>query len=126
MMQFRERSKVIQLIRTVYDPAIKRGRTEVVGRLDKDRPLLDDGIRAVCTPQETAEIEHYLANRSAMIDRETMRTAADDLPRLMRLAEAFFRADHGDDGRLAAMEIYGAWDDLKKAMHRAGYRKDGK
>ena len=45
-MQFRQRRRVIQVIRTVYDSAIKRGRSELVGRLDCDDPVVDDALRA--------------------------------------------------------------------------------
>lgn len=123
-MQFRERAKVIQLIRTIYDPAIKRGRAELVGRLDKDTPVIDAELRAACSPAELAEIEAYLADRARALTRDAMGRSAQDLAAHMRMAESYFRAG-GDAmaGSLAA-EIFTAWDDLKKAMHKAGFRKD--
>lgn len=122
-MQFRERSRVIQVIRTVYDPAIKRGRAEVVARLDKDFPAVDDMVRTACSPDELAEIEAFLAARNALMSQETTRAAAESLAPQMRLAEAYFRTGpNGVSGMLAA-DIYTAWDDLKKAMQKAGFRK---
>ncbi|MBC7908244.1 MAG: hypothetical protein H7Y60_16065 [Rhodospirillaceae bacterium] len=123
-MQFRERSRVIQVIRTIYDPAIKRGRAEVVARLDKDDPQLDDDVRSACSPDELAEVETFLTERAEMMSREATRDAAEDLAARMRMAEAYFRSGpDGIAGTLAA-EIFTAWDDLKKAMHRAGFRKE--
>lgn len=130
-MQFRERSKVIQVIRTVYDPAIKRGRAEVVVRLDREDPVLSDDVRAACSPAELDEIEAFLAERQALLSREATREAAEGLARQIRLAEAFFR-DAGPstqnpgmpgEGGTAAVEILAAWDDLKKTLHKAGFRK---
>lgn len=123
-MQFRERAKVIQLIRTVYDPAIKRGRAEVVGRLDKANPVVGPELRQVCSPAEMAEIEGYLTDRSVSLSAEATRVAAEALPAQMRLAEMYFN-QAGDQlaGSLAA-DIFAAWDDLKKALHKGGFRKD--
>jgi len=122
-MQFRERSRVIQVIRTVYDPAIKRGRAEVVARLDKDNPEIDDDVRRSCSPAELAELEEFLAARNALLSRETTRSAAETLAAQMRLAEAFFRIGPNGTAGMVAADIYTAWEDLKKAMHKAGFRK---
>lgn len=122
-MQFRERSRVIQVIRTVYDPAIKRGRAEVVARLDKDNPEIDDDVRHSCSPAELAELEEFLAARNALLSRETTRAAAETLAAQMRLAEAFFRTGPNGTAGMVAADIYTAWEDLKKSMHKAGFRK---
>lgn len=123
-MQFRERAKVIQLIRTVYDPAIKRGRAELVGSLDRADPKITADVRQVCSPAELAELQDYLARRQQALSADAMRQAARDLPGLMRMAERYFR-DGGDAvAGNAAAEIFAAWDDLKKAMHKSGFRKE--
>lgn len=123
-MQFRERSKVIQLIRTVYDPAIKRGRAELVGKLDKDAPRLDDTLRQACSPAELAEIEAYLARRAQALTQDAMCQAARALPAQMRMAEHYFRLGGDPLTGTVAAEIFAAWDDLKKALHKGGYRKE--
>lgn len=123
-MQFRERAKVIQVIRTVYDPRIKRGRAELVGRLDRDSPTLSDELRLACSPGEIAEIEEYLAARAQSQSAEVTREAAETLAARMRLAEAYFRAGADQAAGSVAAEILTAWEDLKKALHKAGYRKD--
>jgi tRNA1(Val) A37 N6-methylase TrmN6 len=122
-MQFRERSKVIQVIRTVYDPAIKRGRAEVVARLDRLAPALDDTVRMACSPAEVAEIEAFLAQRAEMMSLEAKRTAAESLAAHMRLAEAYFTTHPNGTSGMTAADIYVAWEHLKKAMQKAGFRK---
>lgn len=123
-MQFRERSKVIQVIRTVYDPAIKRGRAEVVARLSKGQPAIDDTIRTSCSPEELTEIQSFLEARADVLSREATRDAAEGLATLMRRAESYFRTGPDGIGGTVAAEIFTAWDDLKKAMHKAGYRRE--
>lgn len=122
-MQFRERRRVIQVIRTVYDPAIKRGRAEVVGRIDQDDPKIDAEMRAACSAGEVAEIEDFLVSLRSRINRDDARQAAETLAAQMRQAEAWFvkHAD-GDVAPLAA-EIWTAWDDLSKALKKAGAGK---
>lgn len=122
-MQFRERSQVIQLIRTVYDPKIKRGRSELVGRIDKQAARIDDALLATCTSDEIREIETFLAARSALLSHGATRDSAAALASQMRLAESYFRSPGGADQAQLAAEIHTAWDDLKKAMHKAGLRK---
>jgi len=123
-MQFRERAKVIQLIRTVYDPAIKRGRAEVVGTLDKDAPAVDDPLRQACSPAELQEIDTYLAQRQQALTQESMAQAVRDLPAMMRMAEQYFRRGGDPLSGANAAEIFAAWDDLKKALHKGGFRKE--
>jgi hypothetical protein len=123
-MQFRERRRVIQVIRTVYDPRIKRGRSEVVGNIDRDAPLLDDALRAACSDAETAEVEAYIAILKDEQSRQAAAEAAAALPAQMRLSEGWLRLADGkeDVGPLAA-EIWTAWEDLSKALHKAGVGK---
>jgi hypothetical protein len=123
-MQFRERSKVIQLIRTIYDPAIKRGRAELVGKMDKDDPRIDAELRQACSPAELAEVEDYLAQRAQALSHGAVRQAAQDLPAQMRMAERYFRLGGDAVAGSAAAEIFAAWDDLKKALHKGGFRKE--
>ncbi len=122
-MQFRERSQVIQLIRTVYDPKIKRGRSELVGRIDKQAARIDDTLRSVCTRDEVREIEIFLEARTALLSHGATRESAGKLASQMRLAESYFRSPSDTDQAQLAAEIFTAWDDLKKAMHKAGFRK---
>jgi len=123
-MQFRERRRVIQVIRTVYDPRIKRGRSEVVGCIDREAPSLEDGLKAACTADEIAEVEAFIAELKDVQSRQAAKQAAQALPAQMRQAEAWLRnaGDGPEVGPLAA-EIWTAWDDLSKALHKVGVGK---
>lgn len=122
-MQFRERRKVIQVIRTVYDPAIKRGKSEVVGCLDREAPVIDAALRAACSPEEAAEIERFLDLHQARQSREDAKEAAEALPAQMRLAEAWFRDHAGAESARLAAEVWTAWGDLSKALRKTGAGK---
>jgi hypothetical protein len=130
-MQFRERRRVIQVIRTVYDPAVKRGRSEVVGKIDKDTPGIPEKLRRACTQAELTEIEDWLALRETTLRTETIRDDTGALAERMRRATDYFRehatssketGSAGDERAAAhAADIWLAWEDLRKAMRKAGY-----
>lgn len=122
-MQFRERRRVIQVIRTTYDPELKRGRSEVVGKIDKAEPAMTDKLRNACTPEERAEIADYLANRSGILRNAAVRAGAETLPEQMRRAAEYFRDHRDEEARRFAVEIRRGWDELKSAMRRAGFTK---
>lgn len=123
-MQFRERRRVIQVIRTVYDPRIKRGRSEVVGCIDREAPALEDDLKAACTAEEIAEVEAFIAELKDVQSRQAAKEAAQALPAQMRQTEAWLRhaGDAPEVGPLAA-EIWTAWEDLSKALHKVGVGK---
>jgi hypothetical protein len=119
-MQFRERSRVIQIIRTVYDPAIKRGKSELVGRIDRDRLEIEPAVRIACSGGEVMEIEAFLDQYRHRLSCDTARQAAESLPGQMRLAETWFR-DHADidiEAGACAAEVWTAWKDLAKALRK--------
>jgi galactose-1-phosphate uridylyltransferase len=122
-MQFRERRKVFQVIRTIYDPAIKRGRSEVVGRIERDGLAVDPALLKACSAAEMEEIESFLAQVRLQTSREAAAKAAADLPAQMRLAETWFNAQAGAHCGPLAAEVWTAWKDLAKALRKAGVGK---
>lgn len=122
-MQFRERRRVIQVIRTVYDPDLKRGRSELVGKIDKAAPVVTDRLQKSCTPEELSEILTYLDDRHNRLRNEAVRAGAETLPAQMREAAEYFRTHRDDDARAFATEIRLAWEDLKTALRQAGFSK---
>lgn len=117
-MQFRERRKVIQVIRTTYDPELKRGRAEVVGKIDKAAPLITDKLLKNCSPDELAEVAAWLEQRAADQRDAAVRAGAETLPAQMRAAAEYFRnqTDADPDAQRYADEIRAAWDELKSAL----------
>lgn len=122
-MQFRERRRVIQVIRTTYDPELKRGRSELLGKLDKTAPAIGEALRTACTAEELAEIATYLDGRRETQRSATARAGAETLPEQMRKAAEYFHTHQGDKALAFAGEIRGAWDELKAAMRKAGFSK---
>lgn len=124
MMQFRERRRVIQVIRTVYDPDLKRGRSELVGKIDKAAPVVTDRLQKSCTAEELSEILTYLDDRHNRLRNEAVRAGAETLPAQMREAAEYFRTHRDDDARAFATEIRLAWEDLKTALRDSGFSKN--
>ena len=122
-MQFRERRRVIQVIRTTYDPDLKRGRSEVVGKIDKAAPTVTDKFQKTCTSDELSEIATYLANRQNSLRNEAVRAGAETLPAQMRAAAEYFRTHRDGEAKVFAAEIRAAWDELKGALRKAGFSK---
>lgn len=126
-MQFRERRRVIQVIRTTYDPELKRGRSEVVGKIDRAAPALSDKLQKNCTADELAEVQAWLEARAADQRQAAVRAGAETLPAQMRAAAEFFRSHDGDSGggeaASFAAEIRDAWEELRTALRKAGLHK---
>lgn len=123
-MQFRERRRVIQVIRTVYDPDLKRGRSELVGKIDKAAPVVTDRLQKSCTAEELSEILTYLDDRHNRLRNEAVRAGAETLPAQMREAAEYFRTHRDDDARAFATEIRLAWEELKTALRDSGFSKN--
>lgn len=124
-MQFRERRRVIQVIRTIYDPKLKRGRSEVVGKIDKADPAITDKLHKACTPEEIEEIAAWLYTRGESLKTADVRGSAITLAERMRQAAEYFAShrDHEAEAEACADAIWLAWDELKKAMRQAGLAK---
>lgn len=123
-MQFRERRRVIQVIRTTYDPGLKRGRAEVVGRIDKATLAPTEKLLRDCSADEAGEVWRYLAERSTSLHDEAVRAGAETLPRQIRVAAEYFRDHSDEDARRFAAEIRAAWTELKAAIRKAGFTKE--
>ena len=59
-MHFRERDQVVQIIRTKYDAALKKGKNEIVGRLAKANPKISDELAAALTKEERKEVAAWI------------------------------------------------------------------
>lgn len=122
-MQFRERRRVIQVIRTVYDKDRKRSRSEVVGKIEKSEPAVSDKLRKRLDGAEIEEVEAWLARRAELQRSEEMRAGAMALPQQMVRAAAYFRACPNEDSAVHAAAIRAGWIELKAALRAAGFSK---
>ena len=102
----------------------------MVGKIEKDAPVIPEELRKSCSTEELAEIESWLAEREIALRTETIRDETGLLAQRMRQAADYFRhhvqgtAHTVMDDKQAALyaaEIQLAWEDLKKAIRKAGY-----
>lgn len=116
-MHFRSRGRMIQVIRTVYDKQLKRGRTQIVGRLERHAMAVGDDLRRECTPAEIAEIEAWIANRSRL---EGLREeyAARTLPDQIALAAGWFQRASADEARGVAADLLPEWTRLRVTLKK--------
>jgi hypothetical protein len=118
-MHFRERGQIVQIIRTSYDAASKRGKNEIVGRLAKSNPKVSDELKAALSAEEFTEVTAWIGGR-ASLDRLKREFAVRNLPEQLALAEAWFADKKGDDARVLAASLVPAWVHLRGVLKRNG------
>jgi hypothetical protein len=119
-MHFRVRKNVIQLIRTTYDGARKKGNSAIIGRVQLARPELTAELRASLTDGEVASFETWLKTQRRS---ETLREelAALTVAETMNHAQRWFERE-GDSpaARAAAQDILSHWQALRRLFARKG------
>lgn len=124
-MQIREHGQKVVIIKTEYDPAIKRTRGRTVASQDIYMSTVSDDVRRRLSEEEVDQLERWLSIRSKKMNVDMLAsylsTAAHSIG---RVAEALY-VDSLRDGLspAAAAEIYDAIDGLTKAMRKAGHRR---
>jgi len=120
-MHFRVRQNVVQLVRTTYDPATKKPKASVVGRMPLDAPALTQSLRQVLSPSELREAEAWIAKHGRLqLLREEFAA--------LTLAENLSRAERwlGRNAELvSAPAVIGdflpALQQLRRALRKRGY-----
>ncbi len=116
-MHFRERDQIVQIIRTKYDAALKKGKNEIVGRLAKANPKISDELKAVLTPEERKEVAAWIVGH-ATTERLKQELAARTLQEQVAMAEAWFKEQKGQEARLLAASLVPAWAQLRAALKK--------
>jgi hypothetical protein len=88
-MHFRTRNRVIQVIRTSYNPTSKRAKAQVLGSVNRIHPEISDELRLICKPQELAELKAFVKNQQ-MLTRVELENAARTLVAQMQKATEWF------------------------------------
>jgi hypothetical protein len=118
-MHFRQRNNVIQIIRTVYDPETKKGKNEIVGRLNRTRPEISDALRDALSVEERREVEEWLDGR-LRLEHLQAELAARKLPDTMLLATQWLaNPDNEEDARRVYIEIQQAVHNLRRSANQA-------
>jgi hypothetical protein len=119
-MHFRDRGRVVQVIRTHYDAASKKGKNEIVGRLQKANPQITEALEAALTKEEKKELTSWLEGH-AKVERLKKEVAVRTLPEQLALAQNWFTEHKGDDARQLAAALIPAWTQLRTALKRSGH-----
>jgi hypothetical protein len=118
-MHFRERDQIVQIIRTKYDAALKRGKNEIVGRLVKANPKISDELAGTLTKEERKEVAAWIEGY-AKVGRLKRELAVRTLQEQLTLAEEWFADQKGDDARFLAASLVPAWLRLRAALKKNG------
>ena len=118
-MHFRERAQVVQIIRTSYDPRLKRGKNSIVGRLSKVNPQITEELVAALSPEERKEVTAWVEGH-ATLGRLKRELAVRTLPEQLALAEDWFVKQKGEEARILAATLVPAWLQLRTVLKRNG------
>lgn len=121
-MQIRIRDGKVQLIRTKYDPTIKRGRAVLLGTMSIHDSEIPSFISAKLTESERAQLQPMLDENKVKSETSNQSYSAQYLPRTIRYATKWYLT--GDKGKfdLAAIaeESRAEFTKLLAAMVKAG------
>lgn len=119
-MHFREQGRVLQLIRTTYDPAKRRGVQSVVGNMPQYSYVIPSTLDALLTLEERSQLADYL---------NALKTGREDQSHIFHLRDASTRLNAVTAALQAGVKtdqaavIWTAIADLSKALKKAGYPK---
>jgi hypothetical protein len=116
-MHFRDRGQVVQIIRTTYDAASKKGKNEIVGRLSKENPKILEKWGDLLSPAERKEVTAFI-DGYATLAKLKGELAARSLTEQMALAEGWFSTHKGEDARLLAASLVPAWTRLRGSLKK--------
>lgn len=119
-MHFRIRRHVVQLVRMTYDPAIKRGRAEVVGTVKLVNPVLSDLLCDKLTSDEIAEFKAWqdTHHRTLQIKQEL---AALTLAEQIEQAQQWFEQQQNyERAQLVADGLLRSWMPLRRLLKQRG------
>ncbi len=119
-MHFRLRKNVVQLIRTSYDPATKKAKTAVVGRMPLKQPKLSPELQAKLTEDEIAEAKEWIEGQFRMNSLKE-ELAALTLPESISAANRWFSRNAANPAVTAiALQLLPAFKTLRKMLRGKG------
>jgi len=120
-MQIRIRRHTVTLIRTVYDPKIKRGRSVSLGTFSLDADEIPPQIDARLRAEEREQIQAILKRRKTSRELELEEIAARALPANLRRAVRWYeRQKKSPELAALARTSRDEFSQLLAAMVRAG------
>ena len=120
-MQIRRRANTLTLIRTVYDRAIKRGRSVTIGRLDIGCGAIPPELDNLLTDEERHQLLALLASHRDAEEARLEEIAARALPATLQRATRWYERQGKSTGLSAlAKASRDEFSKLLSAMVRAG------
>lgn len=120
-MQIRERRNSFMLIRTQYDPAIKRGRSVSLGSVSLYARSIPSEVDALLRPSEREQLQAFLATRRLAFETALQERSARDLETHIRRATDWYeRQCESTELAAQAKAVRDAFTGLLAAMVRAG------
>jgi hypothetical protein len=119
-MHFRYRKNIVQVVRTTYDPATKKPRSEIVGRFSRSDEKPAPEALAECTPAEVEEVHRWIAGNMKANSVGIEHAARSLSGQIAKAAEWFETTDDMDSARLLAMEVLQPWARLRSQFRRRG------
>jgi Zn-dependent M32 family carboxypeptidase len=117
-MHFRTRNRVIQVIRTSYDPATKKPKAQLLGTVNKANPEISDELRLTCKPKELLELKAYLQNQHQLSRMELEMAARTLVIQMQKAAEWFDTAMVNTENEVLAADINRQFPMLRKKLQR--------
>ncbi|EWS65469.1 hypothetical protein Y695_01275 [Hydrogenophaga sp. T4] len=117
-MHFRNRNRVIQVIRTTYDPATKKPKVQLLGTVNKANPEISDELRLTCKPRELLELKAYLQNQHQLGRMELEMAARTLVIQIQKAAEWFDTAMVNTENEVLAAEINRQFPLLRQKLQR--------
>jgi hypothetical protein len=116
-MQFRSKKSSIQLLRTTVGEGGKRGKAEIVGTISRRKLALSDEVAAKLTPEETKEVDSFVANfkTTATMQGKVYAFQLEDI-----IHEALEAAEHaeGAEREFIMSNLSSAAMDLRRFLKR--------
>jgi hypothetical protein len=119
-MHFRIRRNVVQLVRTTYDPAGKKPKAVVVGRMSLREPELSPELKGLLNEAEIAEAEAWIdvQHRTNSLKEEF---AALSLPESIALAIRWFSRNADTPAASTLMpQLLPEFQALRKMLRKKG------
>ncbi len=119
-MHFRLSKKVVQLVRTLYNPDTKKPKTVVVGRMLLKQPNVSPELRSKLTEDEIVEAEEWIDGQFRMNSLKE-ELAALTLPESISAANRWFSRNTDNPAAMAiALQLLPAFKTLRKMLRGKG------
>ena len=123
-MQIRERSKMTQLVRTIYDETKKRGVGKMIGSFPTGNLSISQELADLLTEKEAEQLKAFFKECSDKADeRDKVFALEYCATRLKRFREALSTSEKGALTVEQANDMWAELDATRSALRKAGYAK---